>query len=38
MDKEKLLSIENLENAFERFDIDKSGKISSEELRAILSS
>lgn len=38
MDREKILSIENLETAFKRFDTNNSGKISSEELRTLLSS
>lgn len=36
LNKEKLLSKERLEAAFEAFDIDGSGKISSSELREIL--
>lgn len=36
MDKEKLLSRNNLEIAFKSFDTDKSGTISLEELRAAI--
>eukprot|EP00360_Condylostoma_magnum_P001271 CAMPEP_0168313848 /NCGR_PEP_ID=MMETSP0210-20121227/4808_1 /TAXON_ID=40633 /ORGANISM="Condylostoma magnum, Strain COL2" /LENGTH=46 /DNA_ID= /DNA_START= /DNA_END= /DNA_ORIENTATION= len=38
MEREKLLSIGNLENAFSAFDMDGSGSISADELRAVLGS